>query len=440
MEKNGFFDSPYNLAVTLNVDWFQPYKRVKDSVGAIYLCIANLPRSLRYKQENIILVGIIPGPKEPKLTINSYLEPLVDELKEFWSGVNLTLPSDNNIKVRVCLICVTCDVPAIRKVCGFVGHKARLGCSKCLCEFNHLQGGGLQCLGNLGEWDLRDLEQHKKRCEESLQCKSFSALKKFSAKFGVRFSNLLNIPYFNPVKCHVIDPMHNLLLGTSKHMLEVWVKLELLTKNSFDAIEKAASLLSCPNDIGRLPLKIGSSFSGFTADQWKMWTLAYSAVVLKGIIPDNHLRIWLLFVRACTILCSIMLKRSDLEVAHSYLKQFCIKFIDAYGHKHFTPNMHMHLHLRDCCNDFGSIYGFWCFAFERCNGVLGSFQTNNRCIESQIMKKFIFQQQVLKIKLSTEFQDISDLLKSSNQEKGSLKVQEVGPAITIKLMHYHTSQ
>ena len=103
--------------------------------------------------------------------------------------------------------------------------------------------------------------------------------------------------------------MHNLLLGTSKHMLEIWVKLELVTKNSFDTIEKAASLLSCPNDIGRLPLKIGSSFSGFTADQWKMWTLVFSAVVLKGVIPDNHLRIWLLFVRACTILFSRILKR-----------------------------------------------------------------------------------------------------------------------------------
>ena len=54
LEQNGFFDSPYNLAVTLNVDWFQPYKRVKDSVGALYLCIANLPCSLRYKQENVI--------------------------------------------------------------------------------------------------------------------------------------------------------------------------------------------------------------------------------------------------------------------------------------------------------------------------------------------------------------------------------------------------
>ena len=103
------------------------------------------------------------------------------------------LPSGNNVTVHVCLICGTCDVPAIRKVCGFVGHKARLGCSKCLCEFNHLQGGGLQCSGNLGEWELRNLKQHRQRCEKSLQCKSHNALKKFSAKFGVRFSNLLNI-------------------------------------------------------------------------------------------------------------------------------------------------------------------------------------------------------------------------------------------------------
>ena len=73
------FDSPYYLSVILNIDWFQSSQRVKDLVGVLYLCIANLPHSLRYKQENIILVG----PKEPKLTINSYLAFLVDELKNF---------------------------------------------------------------------------------------------------------------------------------------------------------------------------------------------------------------------------------------------------------------------------------------------------------------------------------------------------------------------
>jgi len=30
---------------------------------------------------------------------------------------------------------VTCDLPAGRKVCGFLSHSATLGCSKCLKEF-----------------------------------------------------------------------------------------------------------------------------------------------------------------------------------------------------------------------------------------------------------------------------------------------------------------
>ena len=56
-----------------------------------------------------------------------------------------------------------------------------------------------------------------------------------------------------------------------------------------------------------------------------MWTLAYSAVVLKGVIPDNHLVVWLLFVRACTILCSRVLKKSDLEMAYNLLETILLE-------------------------------------------------------------------------------------------------------------------
>ena len=55
--------------------------RVTYSIGVIYLTILNLPRKDRYKIENIILVSVIPGPKEPKLTLNPLLAPKVPELK-----------------------------------------------------------------------------------------------------------------------------------------------------------------------------------------------------------------------------------------------------------------------------------------------------------------------------------------------------------------------
>ena len=79
----------HNLALMMNVDWFQPFKHSPYSVGVIYLALTNLPRGERYQRENIIVVGIIPGPGEPS-SLNPYLVPLVSELKELWESGRLS--------------------------------------------------------------------------------------------------------------------------------------------------------------------------------------------------------------------------------------------------------------------------------------------------------------------------------------------------------------
>ena len=52
------------------------------------LVVMNLPCAHRYKRQNVIVVGVIPGPSEPPLTVNSYLSPLVKELLQLWKGVH----------------------------------------------------------------------------------------------------------------------------------------------------------------------------------------------------------------------------------------------------------------------------------------------------------------------------------------------------------------
>ena len=64
-----FLQSRYGIGLLLSVDWFQPYKHVQYSVGAIYLVVLNLPYSLRYLRENMILAGVIPSPNQPSLHI-----------------------------------------------------------------------------------------------------------------------------------------------------------------------------------------------------------------------------------------------------------------------------------------------------------------------------------------------------------------------------------
>ena len=176
--------------------------------------------------------------------------------------------------------------------------------------------------------------------------------------------------------------------------MQTWVQEEIINESAFERIHKTVSSLHAPVDVGRIPSKISSSFSGFTADQWRNWTTIFSSVALKGILPSAHLRCWLLFVRACTILCTRLINVRDIVTAEAFLVQFCRTYENLYGAKHCTPNMHMHLHLRDCLLDYGPVYAFWCFAFERYNGILGAYPTNNRAIEPQIMRKFLREQEV----------------------------------------------
>ena len=77
-----FLQQPYNLCLQLNVDWIQPFDHTQYKMDIIYLVVKNLPRGDRYKVENVILVGCIPGPKEPKGNINAFLKPLIFLLTE----------------------------------------------------------------------------------------------------------------------------------------------------------------------------------------------------------------------------------------------------------------------------------------------------------------------------------------------------------------------
>ena len=76
------------------------------------------------------------------------------------------------------------------------------------------------------------------------------------------------------------------------------------------AIEKRIDLFTVPAVVGRLPSRIGSQYGGFTAKQWKNWILLYSAVALKGLLPSDDMRCWLLFVGACSLLCKPIIRCS----------------------------------------------------------------------------------------------------------------------------------
>lgn len=131
MDGEPFLAAPNNFGLMLNVDWFQPTLHGSDSIGVIYMVVMNLPRDERFKPENLIVAGIIPGPKEPKLHINSFLQPLVDDLIDLFDGVILkTSLCGCQEMFRAAILALSSDIPASRKCGGFVGHNAKKGNSK----------------------------------------------------------------------------------------------------------------------------------------------------------------------------------------------------------------------------------------------------------------------------------------------------------------------
>ena len=157
------------------------------------MSVLNMPRHKRFLQENIILVGIIPGPKEPQLHINTFLRPLVVDLMLLWQGLPMELSNGMQVFVRAALICVGCDIPAARKVCGFVGHRALKGCSKCLHSFPTAAFGekGDYSNFNRSSWESRSNYLHRDVAGKHQQCNTRAEQHAIERAYGIRYSVLL---------------------------------------------------------------------------------------------------------------------------------------------------------------------------------------------------------------------------------------------------------
>ena len=157
-------------------------------------------------------------------------------------------------------------------------------------------------------------------------------------EFGVRYTELLRLPYFDTSRFIIVDPMHNMLLGNAKHITNVWKKMGLLSDSNFDSIQSHVDKFIVPTGVGRIPHKISSKFSSFTADQWKNWTLIFSGVVLKSVLPVSHYNCWCVFIDACRLICSRAISNDSIAKLDGLIINFCQTFQLLYGASACTPN------------------------------------------------------------------------------------------------------
>lgn len=87
---------------------------------------------------------------------------------------------------------------------------------------------------NLIHFRLSQWTQGTNEAMKYSSCVTKSERSEIERRSGVRYSYLLELPYFNAPRMCVVDPMHNLLLGASKMMVELWKSSGIVTTKDFE--------------------------------------------------------------------------------------------------------------------------------------------------------------------------------------------------------------
>lgn len=208
------------------MDGFNPFQSKeagkKVSCGAIYMVCLNLPPDMRFKVENMFLVGIIPGPREASLAeINGFLAPLVNDLLDFWDpGVYYTRTAayKEGRRCRCAIVPLVSDLPAARQMMGRASFSSNNFCTYCSLQ--------LQDIDNIDQstWPRGyTFKEHRRHAEAWRNAKTSNEREDLYRRFGVRWSELLRLPYWDPTRYTLIDSMHALLLGLlRRHCFIVW--------------------------------------------------------------------------------------------------------------------------------------------------------------------------------------------------------------------------
>ena len=212
------------IAFSLGADSFHPLgsREAKQTMSAtaLYMVVLNFPPHLRYKYRNMYLVGVIPGPGKPSLDqINHVLSLLVQELLEFWKGIYFTRTAKfaNGRFSKGALVALVCDMLAARQVAGFGSATSTLFCTFCALT--------IQDIENLEKetWPERVLHHHLQCAREWRDSASERDRERLFRLHGIRWSALLDLPYWNPILFTVLDSMHTEYLGAfHSHCRKVW--------------------------------------------------------------------------------------------------------------------------------------------------------------------------------------------------------------------------
>jgi hypothetical protein len=319
-----FFEDDHEIALGLSLDGMCPFKRRKASCWPLILINYNLPPDIRTHLHNILCVGVIPGPHSPK-DINSFLQPLIDELLELAIGIKaVNVLQEELFIMRAHLLTIFGDIPAITKVLELIGHNGQFPCCFCMIQAipGRTSGNGihLYCPLHRTNGDSLDpLELPIHTHEETIQlgyevlcALTENAASTHATECGIKgISLLVRLPSVSIPASFPVEVMHMVWINLMPQLVDLWTEnfhdiddgtedycINQLLWNSFsNACEESG--ITIPSEFGcRVPNL--SKRSHFIAESWSLWATQLAPNLLRRRFPKP--KYYLHFVRLINLI------------------------------------------------------------------------------------------------------------------------------------------
>ena len=214
---SGERDQELRLLWCLSVDFFNPYHNKiagkVASVGSIVLSCPLLPPDMRNKPENLCLIGIIPGPREPSGDeIDHFLRPLVEVMKESWAegSIYRTYEYPHGRPVRSAIALSVNDLPMAWKIMGIANYiDKKIAKEK-----------------DFDAWRVRTLRRVQEDALKWRNAASPKERKRLYSETGVRHSVLMELEYWDPTTMVPVDGMHLFFIGLLQYHARTVLRMD----------------------------------------------------------------------------------------------------------------------------------------------------------------------------------------------------------------------
>lgn len=407
-----YFGDPRDVALGLSTDGFGIFSRGQATCWPLILFNYNLPPKIRFHIDNIIPIGIIPGPNKPAIP-DSFLVPLVEELFQLSRGVQAyDVLTKSHFCFHAFLLVVFGDIPAISMLMKMKGVNGICPCRACSIkatpipgEKNHTHYVPLST--NLTGLN-RSHEELMKQAKEVDQAPTKTAADELARQYGIKgtailsFLDTISLPISFPA-----DFMHIAWENVIKTLVAHWtgefkglgqgVECYELGKawKTIGAIG-ASSGPTIPSVYGpRIP-DVSQKSSYMTADMWSFWTRFLAPVLLrKSFKKPEYFEHFVDLVELFNICLQFKISHAEIEKLHMGFQEWvegykklailydCTCLVDTKftscriyyqdNEKRLpagTLPIHTLLHLADYIEAWGPVWCYWSFPMERFCGFL----------------------------------------------------------------------